>query len=880
MEQKDQQDSKFKEFFEKLVEQNKIVLVNELLQTKTDRDSLKIQKQEYNVPGESTEKTLVESKKLLLKIEKHLDSTSKTYKKTNDKVINKLDEIAKNGIERSEFKKSAQGMADDRPLSVKEMLKGTVASIKDMGSKLAKRSGSAFAGIKEAVASPMQTLDKAQAAVSSKIKAGVDYTKDIISTDQSYSIEGERFAKARMASGKGYEGGLQKGIGVYNAKQIKEQQISEIKKKEDVQKTYGFDLSQKDKTRLKSVEQEHSEIDILPTEVDGRTLSGKDQRKVLKRRRSDDINSDNFLEETAPIKSKFQQQLKEKTQQSSIESPPLSLIQPVKESPAQQEAEKTVEAKRQENPEADNVTSSQEILADNSKEDIQLTKDLLETTKESVTILKDIRQALSDQVEPLRSKEQPQQAQPDGETGTGSLLGTAMDLGADLLDGGKGKAGKGVPKGAGKPSLGSRMMGGIKGIGSKLGGIGGIAKGAAGVLGKLAVPLAVATAGYDAYKGVERAGENFDLKEGEEATLGQKTSSALGSVASGFSFGMVDEKAAAQGINKAGSAVKDFFGFGEDKKAGAAGGKIPGGGQITDPNAPGYNADAAEYQRDKESILAAAKPAETVAGKKGSIRADDQKLISEGKTVKTEVDKTGAQKAGIIPGGGQITDPNASGYNADAAEYQRDKQNIIAKDKPAETVAGKATDKPAGDVKETKEKASTAPVRIAGEAVGKTLSNKQMAVITSSKAAGNKYSPEVEAQYAKQKESTAVAPAKAAPVGTDVQKESTAKETMSPAAAVSPDPQLEKDIIEHKARAKENPNVTPSKRAPSELNDLSIKYNDETRESAQSKPTPAPIIMNNSSNNSSTQIMPMKADPRANSRGSALEKYMERTANY
>jgi hypothetical protein len=143
---------------------------------------------------------------------------------------------------------------------------------------------------------------------------------------------------------------------------------------------------------------------------------------------------------------------------------------------------------------------------------------------------------------------------------------------------------------------------------------------------------------------------------------------------------MLDEKEAAQGINKAGSAVKDFFGFGEDKKAGAAGGKIPGGGQITDPNAPGYNTDAAEYQRDKESILAAAKPAETVAGKKGSIRADDQKLISEGKTVKTEVDKSGAQKAGIIPGGGQITDPNASGYNADAAEYQRDKQNIIAKD--------------------------------------------------------------------------------------------------------------------------------------------------------------------------------------------------------
>lgn len=81
-------------------------------------------------------------------------------------------------------------------------------------------------------------------------------------------------------------------------------------------------------------------------------------------------------------------------------------------------------------------------------------------------------------------------------------------------------------------------------------------------------------------------------------------------------------------------------------------------------------------------------------------------------------------------------------------------------------------------------------------------------------------------------------------------------------------------------KPKPAPNVTPVRKAPSELGDLSVKYNDETREAAQSKPTPAPIIMNNSSNNSSTQIMPMKADPRSSTRGSALEKYMERTTTY
>ena len=102
---------------------------------------------------------------------------------------------------------------------------------------------------------------------------------------------------------------------------------------------------------------------------------------------------------------------------------------------------------------------------------------------------------------------------------------------------------------------------------------------------------------------------------------------------------------------------------------------------------------------------------------------------------------------------------------------------------------------------------------------------------------------------------------------------------MQPAAAQSPDMQLDQDI---KANQKRVAEVTPSRPSSKsgELSNSSLEYNDLTREAAQPKPTPAPVIMNNSSNNSTTKIMPMKADPRPSDRGSAFERHIERTSAY
>jgi hypothetical protein len=82
------------------------------------------------------------------------------------------------------------------------------------------------------------------------------------------------------------------------------------------------------------------------------------------------------------------------------------------------------------------------------------------------------------------------------------------------------------------------------------------------------------------------------------------------------------------------------------------------------------------------------------------------------------------------------------------------------------------------------------------------------------------------------------------------------------------------------SRVKDTPNVQPVKRPGSELGNLSLEYNDQMRETAQSKPSPAPLIMNNSSSNNSTSYVPMKSTPRPEYTGSALDRYQSRISTY
>jgi hypothetical protein len=199
---------------------------------------------------------------------------------------------------------------------------------------------------------------------------------------------------------------------------------------------------------------------------------------------------------------------------------------------------------------------------------------MLDTTKAQLIELKAIREALAPSTpkDLVEQKSAPSATSEKEADGGGSLIGDLAGAAGNLLKGGKGKA---ASKAAG---MGGKILGGL-GKAAKF----------------LGPAAAIAGAAYSGFEGYQNTGSNFDLKEGEEATTGQKISSTLGGVASGATFGLLDEKTASQGIHKAGefigdtaskvgnfykdtysnagaavmgtaskagSAVKDFFGFG------------------------------------------------------------------------------------------------------------------------------------------------------------------------------------------------------------------------------------------------------------------------------------------------------------------------------
>lgn len=198
------------------------------------------------------------------------------------------------------------------------------------------------------------------------------------------------------------------------------------------------------------------------------------------------------------------------------------------------------------NPESDNVQTSQEILAENSKITVEVAKESNQIFKDQLFELRQIKEALSggSAVLPSQSKSKV--------TGTESPVSSPEPEGISLPD-----INLGLPTGSvpGKK---------VPGKGGKI--LGTLGK-AARFLGPVAAVAAAAGTAYSGYEGLQNTEKNFDLEEGKQATLGQKISSTLGGAASGLTFGLVDEKTAAQNIHKMGSKIGEFFGFGDKDKS-------------------------------------------------------------------------------------------------------------------------------------------------------------------------------------------------------------------------------------------------------------------------------------------------------------------------
>ena len=259
-------------------------------------------------------------------------------------------------------------------------------------------------------------------------------------------------------------------------------------------------------------------------------------------------------------------------------------------------------------PSKDKIKTETEGIAKESKTDVELSKQQLQITKDSLTQLKAIRVALSPKKE-KKDKVSPgsKEASIGKATSKGSITTTAASPAAEgasvtpaaaksalstnplaaadpaVAAAEAPEAGKGIldvasqaldliPEG-GKNPPGKPAGKAAKGIGGRI--LGGLGK-AARFLGPVG---AIAGAAYSGFEGYKNTGENFDLKEGQEATAGQKASSTLGGIASGATFGLLDEKTASQGIHKAGTAIGNFFGMGDKSAAVTPAGAAPSTGQ-------------------------------------------------------------------------------------------------------------------------------------------------------------------------------------------------------------------------------------------------------------------------------------------------------------
>ena len=239
------------------------------------------------------------------------------------------------------------------------------------------------------------------------------------------------------------------------------------------------------------------------------------------------------------------------------------------------EREAKVSSERQapvsvDNPEADNIRDSQEIMADNSKSDLELSKQMLDTTREQLTVLQEIRDALT-------PKTPGELSGGNGPPSPGSKAAEAeekpggfnpLDL-LDLIPGRRGKPGAKVP---------GKAPGGM----SKLLKVGGAA-------------LAIGAGAYTAYQGYSAAEDTKQSNlEGVQAQLdaGQITTEQaaeqrkeIGNTATVEKSGAVGEGtglaggAIAGGIAgaKLGATIGTFFGPGIGTAIGAGVGGLAGG---------------------------------------------------------------------------------------------------------------------------------------------------------------------------------------------------------------------------------------------------------------------------------------------------------------
>jgi len=788
-----------------------------------------------------------------LKFEKKGDEDNEVSKKQLDKVIAGLKEI--NGTLKG-IKSATGGELSGSPVESKdspiskglpgeaenitfaENLKSFVGGAKSIGSKIMKTGSNVVGAVTDTLANPGATVKKAYGSAKDVVKGTLDTAKDILSTKADYSVEQERFANIATKVNKAKIEQIDKDV---ESGKITPKEAENLKKqtpeltKEQAGETYN-------KLKDKQEEIEKQKAVIKPYEDQGFTSPVKEKEKLTE-----------LQKQLSDLDPRVQKE-KNAFSPNPISYTPGKATASALKGDEEKDREAKVSSPREVNPEADNIVTTGEIQADTAKSDLELSKQMLDTTKAQLVELKAIREALAPSTpKELTEQKSAPSSTNEKESGGGSILGDLASGAMDLLGNSK--------KGAGK------VAGKAAGIGGKL----------AKFAGRLGSVAAVGLGAYTAYEGYTAAEDSKQVKmeevqakvdsgqmKPEEAAaarkeigntatvekrgaVGEGTGMAAGSIAGatmgaaigsivpgagtaiGFLAGgaigafagskagkFIGEKVGS-GIN----AVKGFFGSDEigDKTKEAVTGAAPTT-DIKFSEAEFAKADPDTYKKfvefkDKRTTEIASDLARKFGRDKPN-PADMQVAQSSAKVeaiekFKKEIEASGASKseAKVEKSSGKTADVDSKGASDSAT-------NSIAQG--AATVAG------------TKSESYT---KIAGERVipDQPLSDKQMAVIEMSKGMGNKYSPEVEAQYAKQKESTVVPTSTSPSAGSTVAKTST-----------------ENNDMEREASGKGGSNNT--------------------------------VVSNNVSSNNTTKFVPMKANPRPEYTGSSLDRYTNRITVY
>lgn len=413
-----------------------------------------------------------------------------------------------------------------------------------------------------------------------------------------------------------------------------------------------------------------------------------------------------------------------------------------------------------------------------------------------------------------------------------------------------GPDGKGRPGGK-KPSLGSRLLRGAAKVARVAGPIG-----------------AVAGAAYGAFEGAGRAGEVFGVDQ-DKATLGQKAASAAGGILDPFGLGYGD---------KAAKGIYGFFGGGKKEEVAAStsppppppsapppaskvGGAIAATTSSAPAAAPTGDRRAAEAESSPLGALQFLKSLGILpkgqGGKDGFVGYQDDQPISRDEVAK-RITAAGKDANKVLQ---LLSEMGAPGPKVDVSSGDFNK-----------ITGGALTG--GGELAPAKSKSSVT------EAVGKeqSIAKERKALRFNAAQEGRDMTPE---ELAKDKElaSQQIAAGEGVTKARAEAAEKLSVKQIGLNAYSVVDEQGEKIAI-GKTRDEAIASAKTAGASNAALSSISNENSAMRDEMTTSRGTTTPIVSNNTTNTSTNNFMPIKGDPRPNSRGSALDNHMNRVSTY